>query len=176
MNIEPIQALSPKMRIACAIYASTFSVNGAEREAHLRPGAFREQLAAPVVQREIQKHIDRITRQSDVSAAELLNHLSDMVHADIADIYDQYGNFKPLHAWPEIWRKMVIGMECYPSGVPMKVKFMDRTKIIELVGKHVQVGAFSETTRHIHDIGDRLASRLENARNRSGVTLEHDPQ
>jgi phage terminase small subunit len=175
MKTEIVQALSPKMRIACAVYAATFSTSAADREAHLSAGTFASQLTAPIVHAEIRKNVERICRMANVDAAELLEQLSDMIHADIIDIYDQWGNFKPLNQWPASLRKMIVAMECYPSGTPYKVKFADKLKLIELAGKHVTVGAFSEQTKVTHEIGDKLAARLDAARQRAtGITIDHN--
>lgn len=117
--------------------------------------------------------------RTEITADWVLRRLGDEANADLADLYDDAGALRPVHDWPLIWRQgLVAGMDVYEEfdegtkvGQTVKVKLSDRIKRIELIGKHVDVRAFSE--RHEHGgIGggpiqtqevsprERIASRL----------------
>lgn len=87
----------------------------------------------------------------------VLQRLVDMAEADLADLYDDQGNLLHPNQWPEVWRQgLVVGVETFtvPKGVGpdgkieyaevRKVRFADRLRVLELIGKHVNVGAFRE--------------------------------
>lgn len=97
------------------------------------------------------------SEQTGIDARWVLLRLASQAEADLADLYDEQGNLKHVRQWPEVWRKgLVAGVESFMvpkgqdgEGKPIyaevrKVKLMDRTKTLELIGKHVRVGAFRE--------------------------------
>lgn len=91
-----------------------------------------------------------------IDAAWVLKTLHAEKTADLADLYDEHGNLRPIHQWPEVWRRgPVVGIESFeeysyqdgakvPIGMVRKVKFSDRTRHLELIGKHTDVQAFRE--------------------------------
>ncbi len=96
------------------------------------------------------------SERTRIDADWLLRRLADEAEADLADLYDDNGALRPVHEWPEIWRKgLVAGLdveEIREEGVTIgqvkKLKLADRIRRIELIGKHVDVRAFAE--RHEH--------------------------
>lgn len=88
----------------------------------------------------------------------VLRRLGEQAEADLADLYDERGVLLHPRQWPEVWRKgLVAGVETFmaPSGQTddegkpvyaevRRVKLTDRTRHIELIGKHVRVAAFRE--------------------------------
>lgn len=97
------------------------------------------------------------SEQTGIDAKWVLRRLGEQAEADLADLYDEQGNLRHPKEWPEVWRKgLVAGVETVqerdgtgPGGEPIfatvrKVKLLDRTKLVELIGKHVQVSAFRE--------------------------------
>lgn len=100
------------------------------------------------------------SERTKVTADTVLLRLAEALEADLADLYDDEQNLKPVKEWPPIWRKgLVAGLEVEELfegrredrehiGRVRKVKLADRTRIIELIGKHVDVGAFRERIEH----------------------------
>ena len=94
--------------------------------------------------------------RTKVDADWLLNRLAAEADADLADLYNEDGGLRPIHQWPEIWRKgLVAGIdveqqyefidgEKEPCGVVVKVKLSDRVKRLELIGRHIDVQAFKD--------------------------------
>lgn len=98
----------------------------------------------------------RVAQKTVVDAAWLLDRLAEEVEADLADLYDDNENLKPIAEWPSIWRKgLVAGVEVEELfdgfgkdrihiGELKKLKLSDRIKRLELIGKHVSVQAFRD--------------------------------
>ncbi|WP_375194660.1 terminase small subunit [Sphingobium sp.] len=93
------------------------------------------------------------SEETQVNAAWLLARLAQESVADLADLYDERGNVKPVKDWPLIWRQgLVAGIEVETigagAGVVTKLKISDRIKRLELIGKHIDVQAFKEKVEH----------------------------
>jgi phage terminase small subunit len=107
----------------------------------------------------VRDYIDELLRQrrqaTQIDAAYVQDKLVAMSEADITDIRNADGSFKPLDQWPAIWRKMARGLEfetvVVGRGKNQKVitviKKLSVDKllsIMELIGKLSGVGAFKE--------------------------------
>jgi phage terminase small subunit len=97
------------------------------------------------------------SKQTGIDAAWLLKRLADEAEADLNDLYDEAGALKPVHEWPIIWRKgLVGGIKAIEEkdergnviGFIREVKLSDRVKRLELIGKHIDVQAFREQVAH----------------------------
>lgn len=115
-----------------------------------------ENLSKPVIAGKIAEAQSERSTRTKIDADWVLSRLACEADADLADLYDEDGGLKPVHEWPEIWRKgLVAGLdveEVKSEGVVIahvrKVKLSDRMKRIELIGKHVDVQAFREQVEH----------------------------
>lgn len=118
------------------------------------------------------------SERTKVDADWVLTRLAEEADADMADLYDASGNLKPVHDWPKVWRTgLVAGIETVQErdgtdsdGNPVfvtvrKVKLADRTKIKELVGKHVAVGAFKDLLKVEGDLS--ISERMRRAEERT---------
>ena len=54
-----------------------------------------------------------------------------------------------------------IAGEKVPAGVVQKIKLSDRVKRLEMIGKHVDVSAFSENHNHTGSVSIAIADILE---------------
>lgn len=94
--------------------------------------------------------------KAEIDAGFILRHLAAKATADLSDILDEAGAIKPVKDWPLIWRQGVVaGLDVHEEivdgvkvGQTVKVKLADRTRIDELLGKHINVGAFREQVEH----------------------------
>jgi phage terminase small subunit len=149
-----------------------------------------------------QAKAERVAR-AKVNADEILVFLSSAMRADIAEIQNDDGTFKPLSQWPLIWRQMAEGhdvdredlKERSHDGVQadkdrswdtigtvtkMKYKFMPKSKIVELAMRHTQVNALAlpkEEPKQINihiEIEDRLTRAREYLAN-SRTLIEAGP-
>jgi phage terminase small subunit len=90
--------------------------------------------------------------RTQIDADWLLRRLAAEADADVQEIYDDDGRLKPIREWPEPFRKgLVAGFESAetPDGVVIrKIKLADRTKHLELIGRHINVGAWRDKMQH----------------------------
>lgn len=115
-----------------------------------------ELLQNPLVLAQIEKEKAQRLDRLQVDADWMLKRLIYEAEADLAELYDDDGRLKPVNEWPEIWRKgLVAGIEVEELfegrgedrehvGTLRKVKLADRTKRLELIGRHVDVQAFTD--------------------------------
>lgn len=115
--------------------------------------------------------------RTKIDADWLLTRLAAEAEADLGDLYDENGDFKPIKDWPAIWRQGLVtdveisalyegtGKERRQVGHVKKVKFAERLRRLELIGKHIRINAFKEIVEH-KGLG-ALAERLERAQKRS---------
>lgn len=126
---------------------------------------------------EIAAHIQARAEKAQVDASYVLNRLVEIDQMDVLDILQDDGTLKPVHQWPKIWRQYLTGIdlaelfegsgdERQMIGVLKKVKWPDKVRNLELLGKHVNVNAFRE--RLDVNVNVSLAERLRKARERSG--------
>lgn len=115
----------------------------------------KQDIAAAIAQAQAER-----AKRTQIDADWVLRRLADLASADLADIMHPDGSLKPVAEWPEVWRKgLIAGVEVFEEfagsgeartqiGWTKKVKIADRLKALEMIGRHVSVGAFIE--RHEH--------------------------
>lgn len=89
-----------------------------------------------------------------IDADYVLKRHAEIDKMDVADILDDQGNVVPIKLWPKVWRQYVSGidvMEIAQGGdkamaALKKIKWPDKVRNLELLGKHVNVGAYRERT------------------------------
>lgn len=117
----------------------------------------------------ISEAFERRSKKIGVNADLVLARLVEEANADIADLFDEAGVLKPPREWPEVWRRGLITVferEVKPDGTrTYHIRFSDRLKRLELIGRHVQVGAFKEKVEH--DVTDPIKKLYEQISGRS---------
>ena len=92
------------------------------------------------------------SEQTQTDSAYVLKRLVEIDQMDVLDIMDDDGNVKPLRDWPKIWRQYISNIETISmddgEGWLKKIKWPDKVKNLELLGKHVSVGAFKDKIEH----------------------------
>ena len=92
------------------------------------------------------------TEQTQIDAAYVLKRLVEIDQMDVLDIMDDQMKILPLRDWPKIWRQYISNIENLEltdaDGVFKKIKWPDKVKNLELLGKHVSVGAFKDKIEH----------------------------
>lgn len=108
---------------------------------------------------EIQK-AEVAKKEFDVDAAYVLRRLVEIDRMDIADILEEEGRaIKPVNEWPEVWRQFINafdveeifagrGDDRLRIGLLRKIKWPDKVRNLEMLGKHVEVNAFKEVQEH----------------------------
>lgn len=114
-----------------------------------------ENLQKPVIQEEIQRLTAERSRRTKIDSDYVLMRLAEIDQMDAKDILDDNDNMLPISEWPKIWRQMISGLdvkeiyegsgdERVTAGLLKKIKWPDKVKNIELIGKHVDVQAWRE--------------------------------
>jgi phage terminase small subunit len=162
--------VTPKQEAFVREYLLDLNSSAAARRAGYRgdPNTIGPRLLANVgVRSLIEKAQQERAERVQVDADWVLKRLHSEATADLADLYDENGHLRPINEWPMVWRTgLVAGIETATErdgsdeeGKPQfvtvrKVKLSDRVRMIELIGKHIGVGAFKERLE-IEDVTDR---------------------
>ena len=98
----------------------------------------------------VMAHQRQVVEKSTVDAAWLLSRLGQLAEADITEAFNPDGSLKKIHDMPEPVRLLINGFETshnlYRGGeeIIRKMKVESRLKVLEMIGKHVSVGAFRQ--------------------------------
>jgi len=99
------------------------------------------------------------SKRTEVDADYVLSRLVEIDQMDVLDILAEDGSVKPISEWPSVWRTYVSGMDLAEMfegrgedrelvGLLKKIKWPDKVKNLELIGKHVNVQAFKDRIEH----------------------------
>jgi phage terminase small subunit len=155
-------SLTDKEEAACRQYVVRLSIQDAADAAGVTYQGASAMLNRPACRSFIKSLVYERNTRTKVDADVLLLQLQKMMNADFSEIMDPSGvEFLPLTEWPLIWRQMINGRKVDKDG-NVSYTFMDRAKVLEMIGKHTDVGAWVE--RVVHEVG--LADRLAAARMR----------
>ncbi len=124
-------------------------------------------LSNVMVRKRLLEALEERNERVRVKSDWVLKRLGELAEADIAQLFDKDYELRPLDDLPDAALRLIASVEFEP-GQGRKVrtlKLLDRLKVLELIGKHVDVSAFRENIRH--DLGDDLMDRLERARRRA---------
>ena len=113
----------------------------------------------PVIAAAIKEAMEARNQRTQVDADYVLNRLTEIDQMDLLDILDDDMSIKPLSKWPKVWRQSLsgfdiaemfegVGKERDLIGLMKKIKWPDKVKNLELLGKHVNVNAFRENVSH----------------------------
>ena len=89
-----------------------------------------------------------VAEEAQVNSSYVLNRLIEIDSLDVIDILNPDGSMKPIIKWPKSWRTSITGIDVQEmmSGdiatVIKKIKWPDKLKNLELLGRHVNIKAF----------------------------------
>ncbi|OKP02598.1 terminase small subunit [Xenorhabdus eapokensis] len=155
--------MTAKQKMFCREYLVDLNVT----QAAIRAG-YSPKRASEIGYQQMQKpyiiqHIDELkqarNKQLGIDANYVLRRLVEIDQMDVADILDEDLSIKPLSHWPESWRRYLSGLnlaEIFEGrgderdvvGILKKIKWPDKVKNLELLGKHVSVQAFRENVKN----------------------------
>lgn len=124
-----------------------------------------EILSNPKVKAFYDSLMDKAAEEAQVDAAYVLKRLVEIDQMDVLDIMDDNGNVKPIKDWPKIWRQYISNIETISmddgEGWLKKIKWPDKVKNLELLGKHVSVGAFKDKIEHTGPNGGPIQQEIK---------------
>lgn len=108
---------------------------------------------------EIRARIDELKRERianlGIDANYVLLRLVEIDQMDAADIFNADMSVKPIIDWPPVWRRYLSGFDLAEMfegrgddremvGFLKKIKWPDKVRNLELIGKHISVQAFKD--------------------------------
>lgn len=134
------------------------------------------------IQKRIAELMEERNKRLRVSADYVLLRLVEIDQMDVIDILDDEGGLKPISQWPKVWRTSISAVDINRIRMAMKddeediestlqkIKWPDKVKNLELIGKHVDVNAFKERMEvNVNvTIADRMAAARRRLRERQG--------
>ncbi|WP_075180573.1 terminase small subunit [Pantoea sp. 1.19] len=126
----------------------------------------QENLKKPEIQDRIAELKAERNERAQVNADYVLRRLVEIDQMDVLDILNANGELKPIKDWPKVWRTTLSGMDVTEvagdaAGLLKKIKWPDKVKNLELLGKHVTVQAFREQVKTEHDVVGTLSDLMD---------------
>lgn len=120
-----------------------------------------ENLSKPDIQARVAELTLERNERNKIDADYVLKRLVEIDQMDVLDIMTDSMSLKPVSDWPASWRRYISGFDLAEMfegrgedrdmvGVLKKIKWPDKVKNLELLGKHVRVMAFKEQATHEH--------------------------
>ena len=133
------------------------------------------------IQKRIAELMEERNKRMRVSADYVLMRLVEIDQMDVLDILNDDMSSTPVSEWPKVWRQYLTGFELADMfegrgdekelvGILKKIKWPDKVKNLELIGKHVDVNAFKERMEvNVNvTIADRMAAARRRLKERQG--------
>ncbi|ELY4607630.1 terminase small subunit [Cronobacter turicensis] len=129
-----------------------------------------ENLSKPDIQNRIAELKNKRNEDVGINAAYVLQRLVEIDQMDVADILNDDGSLKAVSQWPKCWRTTLQGIDISSTirnfdeeteeTILKKIKWPDKVKNLELLGKHVDVQAFREQVKTNHTV-DALSDLMD---------------
>ncbi|EHY2209059.1 terminase small subunit [Salmonella enterica] len=133
------------------------------------------------IQKRIAELMEERNKRLRVSADYVLLRLVEIDQMEVIDILNDDMSIKPVSEWPKVWRQYLTGFELADMfegrgdekelvGILKKIKWPDKVKNLELIGKHVDVNAFKERLEvsGTVTIADRMAKARRRVKEQAG--------
>lgn len=141
-----------------------------------------ENLSKPVIQNRIAELLEERSNEVKVDAQYVLKRLVEIDQMDVKDILNDDGTTRPILEWPRSWRTTLSGMDIAEltndgdvEAILKKIKWPDKVRNLELLGKHVDVSAFMDK-QEINMIVNPLDSILDEIENDARTTSEESEE
>ena len=163
-------ALTDKQEMFCREYlidlnATQAAIRAGYSEKTARASGY-ENLTKPDIQSRITDLKLQRNEQVNIDAAYVLRRLVEIDEMDVLDILLENGELKPVMSWPKVWRTSLSGIDVTEiagdaAGLLKKIKWPDKVKNLELLGKHITVQAFREQVKTEHDVVGTLSDLMD---------------
>ena len=149
-------ALHDKQEMFCREYLIDLNATQAAIRAGYSEKTANAQASRLLVNVNIQNRIKELksnrNERVEVDADYVLKRLVEIDQMDVLDILNESGDLKPVRDWPKAWRTTLSGLDVMSistgedgaDALLKKIKWPDKVKNLELLGKHVKVQAFKE--------------------------------
>jgi phage terminase small subunit len=156
-------ALTDKQEMFCREYLIDLNATQAAIRAGYSEKTSNEQGARLLANVSVQNRISELKAERndriDIDANYVLRRLIEIDQMDVIDIMTDDMSIKPVSEWPASWRRYLSGFDLADMfegrgedremvGILKKIKWPDKVKNLELLGKHVTVQAFKDIVKN----------------------------
>ncbi|HCA9977687.1 TPA: terminase small subunit [Klebsiella pneumoniae] len=154
-------ALTDKQEMFCREYLIDLNATQAAIRAGYSEKTANRTASENLSKPDIQSRIAELKAQRNdlvgINATYVLNRLVEIDQMDVLDILTSTGELKPITQWPKVWRTTLSGLDVIEmaaegnkTALLKKIKWPDKVKNLEMLGKHIDVMAFKEQATHEH--------------------------
>lgn len=154
-------ALTDKQQMFCREYLIDLNATQAAIRAGYSAKTANRTASENMSKPDVQSRIAELKAQRNdlvgINATYVLNRLVEIDQMDVLDILTSNGELKSVAEWPKVWRTTLSGLEVMEmasegntAALLKKIKWPDKVKNLELLGKHISVQAFKEQATHEH--------------------------
>lgn len=146
--------LTAKQRAFCQEYLVDLNATQAAIRAGYSPRTARqvgaENLSKPDIQAELTKLMEERAQRVEIDADTVLRELLRLARVDLSAAFNDNGSLKPVRDMPEDVRRAISGVDVFEEfqgrgedramiGYTKKLRFWDKTKALELLGRHLKL-------------------------------------
>lgn len=156
--------LTAKQRLFVKYYVISLNATDAAIKAGYSPDSAAnigsENVRKPHIKKAIADAQSERLANLDIDANYVLKRLIEVDTLDVIDILDHNNNIKPVADWPKEWRQNISSIDVAEntSGTIVKLKFPDKVKNLELIGRHINVAAW--TTNQTIDLNANIKAEV----------------
>lgn len=148
------KALSPRQEIFCQEYAVSLNFRDAALKAgyseNMAEHKHRQLLDNPLIKERLREIKAPTIARLQMTADHVLQELFRIATCDIGQAFNEDGTMKPIHEIPEDVRRAIqaveveqlfdgTGADRYQVGHTKKIRFWDKNKALEMLGKHFKL-------------------------------------
>lgn len=155
-------ALTDKQEMFCREYLVDLNATKAAIRAGYKEKSANRTASINMSKVDIQNRISELKHERnsrlEINADYVLRRLVEIDQMDVLDILTHDGGLKMVHEWPKVWRTTLSGLDVLTTvtnfdettveNILKKIKWPDKVKNLELLGKHISVQAFREQASH----------------------------
>jgi phage terminase small subunit len=143
-------ALTPKQRRFCSEYLIDLNATQAAIRAGYSKRTAKVQGSELLTKPDIRAKVAQTQAKSELKAETVLRELLLLARSDVAQLYDEHGQLKPIHEIPEEARRAIAGIDVEDLfegrgesrkhvGTIRKIKLWSKPQALELLGKHLKL-------------------------------------
>ena len=174
---KDFEKLTARQKLFCDEYLKDRNGQQAALRAGYSKFNAKEQASRMLTKAHVKNYIDSLTKkvseESKITATTILQELLRLARVDLAGAYDEKGNLLPVKEMPEDVRRAISSIDVFEEyegygkervniGKTKKIKFHDKTRSLELLGKHLKL--FTDRIEHSGKL--TLEEILEGAKNK----------